>query len=190
MNKEVPVISPTYWKKSRGVLLPLIGVNDLPIYDTYLYWDKYSIDNNQLILKVSGSSKEDIDKNINTLTQYMVSSNCYISEIFDYEGFSLCIIDMSYYQNDIDCFMNGKYSKFDSYSKKKIFDFWRDSNSGNVKSYIRVGMDPLLKFKALDGISGKEYAEKQIDAHIDGDEIIGKFDTIDETLKIEINDSN
>jgi hypothetical protein len=89
---------------SKSFLLPLTNIGRSVKCDSYLYWEDRGIDNYELVVVVRDGY---IDKNPLLLECY---DNIYI-------------FDLSQEIHTVDLFLEGRYSKFPEYIKKKIIAF-------------------------------------------------------------------
>lgn len=180
-----------YWSKSLAFLVPLTHLTKSQKYPmmSYLYWDNYSIDNCQLILKF------DYD-NINEFTRYcrqvifpILDKGGYLLEVHDFEGFSIFILDLSIWTFDIQLFLDGKYSKLSRDAKKSIIDYHKHYDQGpKIDVSIHAILEPSNKFPILGNMTALEYVADSYGMSLDllkkVGEIGSKYDKEKETLVI------
>src|SRR5262245_46397191 len=105
----IEVLKSTYWSKSQAFLLPLTGLSKTLQYPvkSYLFWDEYSIDNYQLILHWE---YEDYDEFLSYCRKHVFpvldKKGC-LTEVFDGDGGSVFIVDISEWALDVEMFMKG-----------------------------------------------------------------------------------
>jgi hypothetical protein len=154
----VEIIRRNIWSKSTAFLLPLTGIKKTRDFEirSYLYWNDYSIGNFELAVKVEYGHKfqeflefmhEGVFKNRNSL----------IREVFEYEGFSVFIFDISDWAEDVAVFMEGKYSKLSKPAKVKIQKYNSDDNN-NMPISIYCCLFPDEPHEMLGNMTPLEYA--------------------------------
>jgi hypothetical protein len=162
MTDKLGVLKNEYWSKSRAFLLPLTGMvksNDYEMDVTaYLYWRDYSIENYNLIVKVEYGHR--YPEYLAFLSSNVLTGNKgFITETYDFEGFSVLIYDISEWAFDIEQFMKGKYSKMSKEAKEVIEDFhiYYENNEPRVRISIYGCLYPNSKQKILNGKTSLEY---------------------------------
>jgi hypothetical protein len=152
-----------YWSKSRTFLLPLTGITKIPDieFKAYVKWDEYSIHNYELIVKANyGYRFEVFEEYLKTTLLY--NGKSFAKEVYDFEGFSIMIFDISEWKKDVDLFLIGKYSKFSSDAKSNIVDFHTiyKKKKQQINIIIKSCIYPDVPEELLDNMTPLEYAIK------------------------------
>src|SRR3954464_1401080 len=103
-----------YWSKSKFFLLPLTGIKKTKDFKvkSYIRWDDYSINEYNLIVKfIYGHKFDQFEEYMRENLSTSNKSKAFVTEIYDYEGFSVLIFDISEWASDINKFIKGRYSK-------------------------------------------------------------------------------
>lgn len=187
----INIFKDQYWSVSQAFLVPLTGLSKSQKFPmtSYLFWDEYSIDNYQLILRFNYTDYDDFTSYCRKNIFPILDREGYLTESFDFEDFSLFVLDMSIWKFDIDMFIDGKYSKFSKDAKKTIIDFHKYYNKGpKIDIDIHAVLEPFNKFSVLGGITAIEYAADTYGLPLAELEKVGelgcKYDREKETLSI------
>ena len=186
----IQVLKTQYWSKSQAFLLPLTGLNKTLLYPvkTYLFWDEYSIENYQLILHWQWN---DYDEFVNYCRKHIfpiLDKKSGLTEIFDGEGESVFIVDLSEWALDIEMFLKGKYSKFSRDAKDTIEEYhtYFDKTS-KIAPEISAAIDPHVKFKVYGNMSAMEYVAENYGLDLNEltkiGELANPYDKQSETLE-------
>lgn len=187
----INIIKSTYWSKSEAFLIPLTGLTKAQRYEmkSYLYWDKYTIDNNHLILTFTYMNYDDFLQYCNKIIFPTLDKSGYLLESHDFEGKTVFILDISEWTLDIQMFLEGKYSKMSVEAKKKIRAYHTYYDNGPQQEiYIKAALDPNTKMSALDHKSPIQYICQEETYGFDLTEMLkigevaSKYDEVEETL--------
>jgi hypothetical protein len=160
----INIFQSDYWKahnKSSTFLLPLTKLAKSQKYNisTYLFWREYSIENYQLVLKVSYDNYDEFLQYAKKMIFPILDKKGYLTESFDFEKESVFILDMSEWALDIEMFLKGKYSKFSNEAKSAVKSYHMMYDKGPVTDWeILVSLDPSKKMEILDKKTPIEYA--------------------------------
>ncbi len=120
-----------YFQKSKIFLYPLLGIKrgtSVIPEETYISWNGKCSPEDVKLVCLYKTRKDDEYKNFesNVLLKH--------SRLYDYvkvnDKNSVFIFDFSDYKENLQMFIDGKFSKFDNKIKNKILDFF-EKNSGN-----------------------------------------------------------
>lgn len=154
------IIKKTYWSKSEAFLLPLTGLTKGQRYDmnSYLFWDKYSIEDYYLILKFTYDNYHEFLTYCKKIILPTLDKNGYVIESHDFDNETVFILNISEWALDIEMFLTGKYSKFSVEAKKMIRAYHTYYDNGPKQElYIRGVLDPNLKISNLENKTPIEY---------------------------------
>lgn len=186
----VEIFKGEYWSKSDAFLLPFTGLTKTQKYEmkSYLFWNEYSIDNYQLIIKFSWVNYDEFLEYCKRIIFPVLDKNSYLIETHDFEGDTVFILDISEWALDIELFLKGKYSKFSRDAKEAIMDFHTYYDKGpKIDMEISVSLDPFVKYTILGDIPAIEYVAINYGLPIDHlkkvGELGGMYDKQIETLK-------
>lgn len=179
-----------YWSKSKAFLLPLTGISKTHKYDveTFLFWDNYSIENYNLIVKFT---YDDYKQFIDYCTKVIFpiwDKRGYITESFDFGKETVFILDISEWALDIEMFLAGKYSKLSNEAKDAIQDYHITYEKGKPQIEIGIAaiLDPFQEYDILDGMNTIEYISEQYGLPLTELQKIGEigdiYDKVNETL--------
>jgi len=157
----VEILKGAYWSKSEAFLLPLTGLSRTQKYQmtSFLYWEDYSIDNFQLILRFKHDNLVEFVKYCRKTVFPILDSGGYLIEIYDFENETVMVLDMSVWGMDIEMFLRGKYSKMSRDAKDMITEYHTFYDRGpKILIEISAALEPTQKFSALGGVSALEYA--------------------------------
>lgn len=178
-----------YWSKSSAFLLPLTGLKKKTDFDiqSYLFWENYSIENYFLTVKVEYGHR--YNEFVEFLNLYVFEKKKgFITESFDYEGFSILIFDLSEWGFDIEQFLIGKYSKMSEEAKIAIQNYHSFIKDGKRVIAITISscLSPHEKVKALGNKTPLEYVitNYDVDAKVMTElgELCSLYDNSKETL--------
>lgn len=185
----VEVLKKEYWSKSQAFLLPLSGLKKSQKYDvqTYLFWNDYSIENYHLILRFKYTSYTEFIKYCKRAIFPDLDKNGYLSEIFDYEGETIMILDLSEWARDIEMFLLGKYSRMSGDAKDIITEYHTFFEKGyKILIEISAALNPNDKFPVLGDMTAIEYIAENYAFDLSElrkiGEVCGIYDTEKETL--------
>lgn len=156
----IEVLKKDYWSKSQAFLLPLTGLNKTLLYPTesFLFWEEYSIDNYQLILRFSWVNYDDFLSYCRKHIFPVLDKGGCLTDVFDGEGFSVFIVDISEWALDVEMFLKGRYSKFSRDAKDTIEEYHKYYDKGSkIAPEISAALEPNTKFKAYGNMSALEY---------------------------------
>lgn len=186
----IEVLKDKYWSKSQAFLLPLTGLSKILVYpvESYLFWEEYSIENYQLILHWKW-------KNYDTFLTYckrsifpVLDKGSCLTEVFDGEGSSVFIVDISEWALDVEMFLKGKYSKMSGDAKDTIDEYHKFYDRGSkLPPEISAAIEPNTKFKAYGDRSAIEYVAENYGLDIEEltkiGELANPYDKKKETLE-------
>lgn len=186
----IEILKKDYWSKAEMFILPLTGLSKSSKYvpEAFLFWDEYSIENFQLILKYSyGTDYEDFTNYCRKTIFPFLDKKGYLVECYDGEGETVFILDISEWALDIELFLKGKYSKLSRDAKDVIIDFHTFYNKGaKVPPEVLAILEPNTKYKILDSMSGFEYVAENYGIDLKGlmevGELASLYDREKETL--------
>lgn len=156
----IEVLKKNYWGKSQAFLLPLTGLSKTLLYpvDSYLFWDEYSIENYQLILRWKWNDYNEFLTYCRKHIFPILDKKGCLTEVFDGEKETVFIVDISEWALDVEMFLKGKYSKMSGDAKDIIEEYHHYYDKGKkVPPEISAAIDPHFKFKAYGGMSAIEY---------------------------------
>lgn len=161
---NVEILRKEYWSKSQAFLLPLTGISKTQKYpvETYLYWDDYSIDNYNLMVKFTYDDYDEFIKYCRKSIFPIWDKHGYLVESYDFGKETVFILDISQWDWDINQFLLGKYSKFSSEAKDIIEEYHIFYLKGKPQIEIEIAaiLDPTKKYDILDGLNSIEYASE------------------------------
>jgi hypothetical protein len=188
----VEVLKDHYWSKSEAFLVPLTGLSKTQKYpmDSFLYWDDYSIDNFQLILRFKHDSREEFLKYCRKTVFPILDSQGHLIESYDFKDETIMILDISIWGMDIEMFLRGKYSKMSKDAKDRITEYHTFFDRGpKILIEILAALEPNQKYAMLGGQTAIEYVAENYGLPLDQlrsvGELGGMFDKEQETLIIE-----
>lgn len=190
----IEVLEREYWSKSEAFLLPLTGLSSSQKYklESYLFWEEYTIENYQLIIKyIYGHKYREFLKYCKDVIFPILDKKGYLIESFDYEGETIFILDLSEWALDIEMFLKGKYSKFSKEAKDLITKYHTYYREGKPKIEIKISisLDPNKKYGILNNQTGIEYVAEYYDLKLEDLKKVSELGSIYEpeleTLKID-----
>lgn len=153
----IEIFKKEYWSKSKAFLLPLTGIKKTDDFDitTYVKWGDYSIDNYQLVVKVEYGHRypefqEYLKENV------LAHRDAFAREVYDFEGFSVLIFDLSEWSQDVEKFIQGQYSKMSLTAKKVIQDFHIFGNN-QINITIWACLFPLSRDPLIEDMTAVDY---------------------------------
>lgn len=156
----VEVLKTEYWSKSEAFLLPLTGLPKSHKYHlrTYLFWEKYSIEDYYLILKFSWDNYDEFLAYCKRVIFPKLNESGYLIESHDLDKETVFILNLDDWAMDIEMFLKGKYSKMSSQAKDMIIEFHTFYNNGpKIMIEISASLRPNDKFPVLGGQTAIEY---------------------------------
>lgn len=161
---DVEILKSEYWSKSEAFLLPLTGISRTQKYpiETFLFWDDYSIENYNLMVKFT---YDDYDKFVEYCRKVIFpiwDKNGYVVESYDFGKETVFILDISEWAWDVQLFLAGKYSKMSKEAKEVVQDYHIFYTKGKPQIEIEIAatLDPYKKYDLLDGLSSIEYVSE------------------------------
>jgi|SRR5687768_11843057 len=189
-----------YWSKSDAFMLPLTGVQkdtEFPI-NSYLFWNKHSIEDYKLILCISYDQYEEFLGWCKNYLFPIMDKKGYLLESYDFEATderpkrTVFVLDISEWAMDIEQFLAGKYSMLTKGAKDIIQKFHTFGKSPNhrIPLQIYTTLFPNLKIADLKDdnkiLTPIEYAAKFYNWNIEDLQKIGEigsiYDKMEETL--------
>lgn len=156
----IEVLKDGYWSKSEAFLLPLTGLPKSHKYHlrTYLFWDKYSIEDYYLILKFSWDNYEEFLHYCRRVIFPVLDKSGYLIETHDLDKETVLILNLDEWAMDIEQFLKGKYSKMSLQAKETITEFHTFYNNGpKIMIEISASLRPNDKFPVLGNQTAIEY---------------------------------
>jgi hypothetical protein len=167
-----------YWSKSQAFLLPLTGIPKSSGFEvtSYVRWNNYSLQQYNLIVKIEyGHRFEAFQEFFSEVISRKETG--FVTEVYDYEGFSVLIYDVSYWAADIRLFSKGKYSKMSKAAKEAIelFHIFYKDNKKKINVKIYSCLNPKEEQLLLDNMTAIAYAAVYYDIELDDLEKIGEI---------------
>jgi hypothetical protein len=136
-------------------------------------WDEFSIRNYELVVKVDYGHKYEYFKEYMN-EQVFTNNKCFVRELYEFEGFSILIFDISEWKDDIKYFLKGKYSKLSDNAKGiiKSYHTMIINDRPVVNGTINSCLYPDVENEHLDNMTPIEYAI----SHYIMDKYSGKVD--------------
>lgn len=189
----VEVLKRVYWSKSEAFLLPLTGLVRSRRYPikTYLFWNKYSIENYQLIAVFNWTNYYDFLIYCKRSIFPVLDKNGYLIESYDGKDYTVYVLDISEWALDIEMFLRGKYSKMSNNAKEKIVDYHTFyDKEAKILIEIQAAIEPLAKYSILDNMTAIEYVAENYGLPLNELSKIGElgsiYDIYKETLYVDI----
>jgi hypothetical protein len=158
---NIDILKTEYWSKSQAFLLPLTGISRTQKYpvETFLFWDDYSIENYNLMVKFT---YDDYDKFVDYCRKVIFPTwdkNGYTVESYDFGKETVFVLDISEWALDVQMFLAGKYSKLGKDAKEIIQEYHVFFSKGKPQIEIEIAatLDPYRKHEILDGMNSIEY---------------------------------
>lgn len=156
----IEILKKEYWSRADAFLLPLTGLskNEKLEMKSYLFWNEYSIQNYNLVISISCDVPEIAMEYCRNVLFPILDKNGYLIENYDVEGRSIFILDMSQWAEDIELFLNGKYSRL-SKRAKYLIEKWHliDVKRAEIPARIYSVLYPNKPMTLLDGMTAIEY---------------------------------
>jgi hypothetical protein len=150
-----------YWSKSQAFLLPLSGLAKTQIYklESYLFWEKYSIEDYHLIVKFTYDNYDEFVENCNKVIFPALDKSGYLIETHDVDNTCIMVLDISEWALDIELFLKGKYSKMSREAKELIttYHYTYANRKNNISIDIQAALEPNSKYEVLGGLTPIEY---------------------------------
>ncbi len=156
----IELIKQEYWSKSDAFLLPLTGLARTQEYklESYLFWEKYSIENYFLIIRFTYDDYDKFVKYCRRVIFPALDKNNYLIETYDYKNQCVMVLDMSEWGFDIETFLVGKYSKMSNEAIEKIEDYHTFYDRGyKIDFDIRAILEPNVISDILGNKTPIEY---------------------------------
>lgn len=187
----IEVLKSTYWSKSQALLLPLTGLAKNLKYpvESFLFWEDYSIERYQLILKFTYTNYREFLKYCKDYIFPTLNENGgLLTDVFDGDGGSVFIVDIGEWALDVEMFLKGKYSRLSKDAKDTIDEYHKyfEGGKNRVPDEIHGTLDPTTKYKFYGGLSAIEYVAENYGLDLSDltkiGELADKYDTKAETL--------
>lgn len=156
----VEILKKEYWSKSEAFLLPLTGLSKTHKYNlkTYLFWNNFSVEDYDLILKFTWDNYEEFVKYCRTVIFPVLDRNGYLVETHDFDHETVMVLNISEWALDIEMFLKGKYSKMSRDAKDTITEFHTFYDKGpKIMIEISASLDPNSKYAMLGNVTAIEY---------------------------------
>lgn len=161
---EIEILRSSYWSKSEAFLLPLTGVSRVLKYpfETFLFWDDYSIENFNLIVKFSYDNYDQFVEYCKKSIFPYWDKGGYLVESYDFGKETVFVLDISEWAMDVQMFLAGKYSKMSKEAKDIIQDYHIFFSKGKPQIEIEISatLDPTRRHDILDGMNSIEYVSE------------------------------
>lgn len=161
---DVELLRSEYWSKSQAFLLPLTGIGRILKYpvETFMFWDDYSIENYNLIVKFAYDDYDTFVTYCRKVIFPIWDRGGYMVESYDFGKESVFILDISEWALDVQMFLAGKYSKMSRDAKETIQDYHIFYTKGKPQIDIEISatLDPTRKHEILDGMNSIEYVSE------------------------------
>jgi hypothetical protein len=189
-----------YWSKADAFLMPLTGLRRNLTYEprAYLFWNEYSIENYNLIVRYD-YPKGDYDKFLAFCQDYLfptLDKKGYLVESHDLNGeTTIFVLDIAEWAKDIELFLSGKYSKIGR-EAKELIERYHFFNKASIPVHIYAVLYPKMRMAILEEDKVKynpiEYVSKYWNLDLDllnqVGEIGSKYDRMEETLLTNVDD--
>lgn len=156
----IELLKNKYWSKSQAFLLPLTGIAKTQLYklQSYLFWERYSIEDYFLIVKFTYDNYDNFVANCQKVIFPHLDKEGYAIECYDFGNQSVMVLDISKWASDIEMFLKGKYSKLSEAAKDKIVEYHTYYDRGNkIEIDIQACLEPNTKYDILDKMTPIEY---------------------------------
>lgn len=158
---NVEILKSGYWSKSKAFLLPLTGISSTSKYDieTYLFWDDYSIEDYNLIVKFTYDNYDQFVEYCRKTIFPIWDKHGYLIESYDFGKETVFVLDISEWALDIQMFLAGKYSKMSSDAKQMIknYHIFYDRGEAQIEIEIIGTLEPFKKHEILGNMNSIEY---------------------------------
>jgi len=161
---DIELFKKEYWSKSEAFLLPLTGIGSshkFPV-ETYLFWDDYSIENFNLMVKFSYKDYDEFVSYCQKIIFPVWDKGGYVVESYDFGKETVFILDISEWALDVQMFLAGKYSKFSREAKSMIQDYHIYYTKGKPQIDIEIAgiLDPMRRHAVLEDMNCIEYVSE------------------------------
>lgn len=156
----IEILKDKYWSKSEAFLLPLTGLAKSQKYHlrTFLFWNEYSIEDYNLILKFSWDNYPDFVTHCRRVIFPVLDRNGYLVETYDFDKETVMVLNISEWALDVEMFLKGKYSKMSRDAKDTIQEFHTFYDKGpKIMIEISASLDPNDKCLILGNQTPIEY---------------------------------
>lgn len=156
----IEILKDKYWSKSEAFLLPLTGLAKSQKYHlrTFLFWNEYSIEDYNLILKFSWDNYPDFVTHCRRVIFPVLDRNGYLVETYDFDKETVMVLNISEWALDVEMFLKGKYSKMSRDAKDTIQEFHTFYDKGpKIMIEISASLDPNDKCPILGNQTPIEY---------------------------------
>lgn len=156
----VEVLKEEYWSKSEAFLLPLTGLSKTQKYaiKTYLFWEKYSIEDYQLIIKFTYDNYNEFLHYCRRILFPILDRNGYLVESHDFGHETVMVLDISEWALDIEMFLKGKYSKMSRDAKDTITEYHTFYDNGpKIMIELTASLEPNAKYGVLGNMTAIDY---------------------------------
>jgi hypothetical protein len=161
---NIEIFRREYWSKSQAFLLPLTGISRTQKYpvETYLFWDDYSIEDYNLMVKFTYDNYDEFIEYCRKVVFPVWDKRGYVVESYDFGKETVFILDVSEWAWDVQQFLLGKYSKLSKEAKDIIQEYHIFYTKGQPQIEIEVAatLDPTRKYEILDGMNSIEYVSE------------------------------
>lgn len=174
----IEVLKKEYWSKSEAFLLPLTGLTKTQKYEmkTFLFWNDYTIENYNLIVKFKYDDYEEFLKYCRRVVFSILDTNNYLIETYDFGNETIMVLDISEWALDIEMFLRGKYSKMSGDAKDIITEFHTFYEKGaKILIEISASLDPNVRYPVLGGQTAIEYVAENYGLPLDELKKVGEL---------------
>jgi len=177
----VEILKKEYWSKSAAFLLPLTGLSKTHKYklDTYLFWNKYSIEDFNLILKFTWDDYDEFLSYCKRAVFPVLDRNGYLVESYDFDHETVLVLNISEWALDIEMFLKGKYSKMSRDAKDTIIEFHTFYDKvPKIMIEISATLEPNSKYNILGNVTAIEYVAENYEFDLADLKKLGELGTI------------
>jgi hypothetical protein len=161
---NIEIFKPEYWSKSLAFLLPLTGLSRTHKYpiETFLFWDDYSIENYNLMVKFTYDNYDDFVDYCRKIVFPIWDKRGYVVESYDFGKETVFVLDISEWALDVQMFLAGKYSKFSREAKETIQEYHIFYTKGTPQIEIEIAatLEPTKTHDILEGMNSIEYVSE------------------------------
>lgn len=179
---DVEILRKDYWSKSQAFLLPLTGISRTQKYplETFLFWDDYSIEDFQLVVKFTYDNYDNFLDYCKKVIFPVWDRNGYVIESHDFGKETVFVLDISVWALDIQMFLAGKYSKMSREAKDLIQDYhiFYDKGKPQIEIEVAATLDPTRKHAILGNMNSIEYASEHYGLPLDILQSLGEIGSI------------
>lgn len=183
----IEVLNDHYKSKSDVFLIPLTGLKkDGYKVQSFMFWRDYSIEDFNLVLKYEYKNYDEFLDYARNQIFPKLNKYGYLLESYDFEGYSLLILDISEWALDIEILLMGKYSKF-SQEAKTMIEAYHMLPKKSQPIDVWAALYPNKKANILDGLTPIEYVALHYGLDLESLQKLGEvgslYDKESETLK-------